>query len=205
MHKYSGRLISVTFEELPALEPKLLVTRSAYLLVRWWKACKRRRFRLVKQWSVDIVCHKDRHRLKKLEGTIVIPASNDYLYDGASVPLPWIVTCATFGVLRPLGIMLTASIVHDYAFRTGGLLLEEPDGQPPKIKSITRCDADFLFREMISTVNGMPIWAFWAWSAVRLGWLSVKYNNRRWAGKAPSAHLLGVVVVLVVALQRACP
>ena len=97
MHKYSGRLISVTFEELPALEPKLLVTRSANLLVRWWKARRRRRFRLLKQWSVEIVCQNDRHRLKKLEGTIVIPASNDYLYDGASVPLPWIVTCATFG------------------------------------------------------------------------------------------------------------
>ena len=101
--------------------------------------------------------------------------------------------------------MLTASIVHDYAFRTGGLLFEEPDGKPSKIKSITRCDADFLFREMISTVNGMPIWAFWAWSAARLGWLGVKYNNRRWAGNAPSAHLLGVFIVLVVALQRACP
>ena len=69
---------------------------------------------------------------------------------------------------------------------------------------VERHDADLLFREMIKAVNGMSIWAFWAWSAVRLGWLFVRYDNRRWAGKPPMGHLLALVALLV-ALQQACP
>ena len=99
--------------------------------------------------------------------------------------------------------MLTASILHDYAFSKGHLPFQQPNGAI-KQTPVERHDADLLFRAMISAVNGMPIWAFWAWSAVRLGWLFVKYHNRRWAGKPPIGHLLGLVALLV-ALQQACP
>ena len=206
---YSSRSLSVSFRELPCLAPKLLVTQDTFSLLRWWKATKRRSFRLVKPWTVVITIPQSKTttgkvtRLRGLVGTIEIPCSqNEYLYDGASVPLPWVVTCLTCGVLRPLGIMLTASILHDYSFSKGHLpfKLNEVTKQTP----VERHDADLLFREMINAVNGMPIWAFWAWSAVRLGWLFVKYHNKRWAGKPPTGHILGLVALLVVTLQ-ACP
>lgn len=204
MHDYPGRLISVSFETLPVLEPRLLVTRKANPLARWWKARKRRYFRLVEPWSVKIVCHKNSHSLNQLAGTIIVPQSNYYIYDGASVPLPWVVTLLTVGVLRPLGIMLTASIVHDFAYRNGYLLFATAGGNPQQ-RHVKRHDADLLFWKMISTVNGTTVWAFLAWSAVRLGWLGVKYNNRRWGRNVPFAHLVGLVVLLLVATQQACP
>ena len=203
MHNYPGRLISVSFEALPVLEPRLLVTRRASFFARWWKARKRRYFRLVEQWSVDIVCHKTTHRLNQLAGTIIVPGSQDYIYDGASVPFPWIVTLFTVGILRPMGIMLTASIVHDYAYRNGYLLFKAASGKTQQ-RQVARHDADLLFWKMISTVNGTTVWAFLAWSAVRLGWLGVKYDSRRWRGRPPIAHLVGVALLLVVATQ-ACP
>ncbi len=36
-------------------------------------------------------------------------------FDGASVPRPWLVTAVGGGILRPLGVMLIASIIHDFA------------------------------------------------------------------------------------------
>ena len=194
MATYCGRTIDVTFNALPALVPELLVTTGGSRLLRWWKAGRRRRFRLPFGWLVRIDCGPRGHKLRNLEGTILIPSGEGPIYDGASVPLPSMVTFFTLGILRPHGVMLTGSIVHDYAYRTGKLKFLGPNGT--KDVRVQRHEADLLFREMIRTVNGMAFWAFIAWLAVRIGWFAVKYNDKRFCGKPPVGISVGLFVML---------
>ena len=197
---YSGPVISVSFADFPHLQPLLLATHKAWFFQRFWGARSRRRFALVRDWvvQIDVPTTRDQ-QLQQFAGTIVIPGStrtNGDTYDGASVPLPWIVTALTLGTLRPLGILLIASIVHDYAFRHGKLNYIQNGTR------VTRCfqrhDVDQLFREIIKTVNKTPFLAYVAWFAVRIGWLGVKYNGARRTGNAPVGHL--VVLGLLMAL-----
>jgi len=71
-------------------------------------------------------------------------------------------------VLRPLGILLSASVVHDFAFQFGYL----PIVKNGKCKNVPlqRHDADELFRLITQTLNGSNFWSRLAWHAVRLGW-----------------------------------
>ena len=185
----------------------MLVTGHPRLFGRWRSAGKRRRFRLVEEWSVCIACRQDTvgqdtDTLREFEGTIVIPKNGGVVYDGASVPLPWLVSCLSFGILRPLGILLTASIVHDYAYEHGYLPFAADDGMMEK-REVQRDAVDLLFREMTSTVNRLPFWAFTAWTAVRLGWLCIKYNGEYRTGNPPTAHLIGFAAVAALGVYVA--
>ena len=122
MPTYNGPVISVTFTTLPNLKPRLLPTRNRWLLSRFLGARARRDFEIAADWVIEITSQGIPSPLAPLCGVIVIPASTIATYDGASVPLPWTVTFLSLGTLRPLGVLLTASIVHDYAFRYGGLV-----------------------------------------------------------------------------------
>ena len=178
---------SVKFDQWPVLLPLQLKTRKGITL---FDGCRRRRWELADSWCVKI-CHTKR---RKLDGTIVIPKGT--VVDGASVPLPWLVSFLSFGILRPNGILLVPSIVHDCAYKCGCLPY---DGVRIKVH---RHDADWLFRVMISAINRASCWAWIAWLAVRLGWLfGVKYGKKRWGGNWPVVELifLFALVGLVVA------
>ena len=188
----------VKLREWPALQPLQLTTDN-------WRrsldACKRRLWKTTDCWSV--VVHKlvpVTNQERGLDGKIVIPRGT--IVDGASVPLPWLFSFLSFGILRPTGILLIPSIVHDYAYEHGCLLYEN-DGDGKTCKQINRADADRLFREMIRAINGTTIWAYVAWFAVRMGWCCVKYK-----GKVSYGHvfrgLLAVVPVAVVLLVAFC-
>ena len=171
---------SVEFCQWPLLRPLRLVTKT------WRDACKRRGWELADDWCVKVVDTKR----AILAGSIVIPKGT--VVDGASVPLPWLVSFLTFGILRPNGILLIPSIVHDYAYRHGCL----PYRGVGNVK-ISRDDADWLFREMIDGINHTWFWAYAAWLAVRVGWFKVQYNDAPRGGKAPIAELVFVVLALL--------
>ncbi|MGD1849390.1 MAG: DUF1353 domain-containing protein [Cyanophyceae cyanobacterium] len=124
------------------------------------------------------------------------------LLDGASVPLPWLFSFLSLGLLRPLGVMLTASIIHDFAFEYGGLLYkvqdESQDEEQVVFRSVNRDCADQVFHDLIVTVNAMPITAFLAWIAVRLGWYFVRYDGKR---KGGNAFPWTATIVLAIALS----
>ncbi|WP_200233725.1 DUF1353 domain-containing protein [Thiohalocapsa halophila] len=106
----------------------------------------------------------------------------------------------TLGILRPLGVMLTASIVHDFAYKFG--YLPKDDGTKVEVE---RHVADLLFRDILESVNRIPLLGFIAWFAVRLGWPVVKYNGKPGGGKKPYGAYLVLLVALAVLLTAAAP
>lgn len=197
MEIYKGK-IHVKFNELPSIELKTIKpTGSAAFLRRIALASKRRIFYLKRDWEVEL----DKITYKpELNGTIHVPSTiNDERleFDGATIPFPWLVSLITIGVLRPLGVMLIGSIIHDFAFKHGYLLVSS-DNQPPKRIPIERHIADALLRDLIATFNKMPRIAFIGWLFVRFGWLFVKYNNRRFGGRRPYWEVALVLAVFSV-------
>lgn len=203
-----GSLI-VEFDSLPSLRPQLLKTTdigSFLPLDALRGASAKRYFCLEEDWIIKIKVNSSQYDdidTKNISGTILIPkfhpdSEAKIKLDGASVPLPWLVSFLSFGILRPLGVMLTASIVHDFAFEYGCLYYcEEQNSIQPR--DIRRDLADQLFYDMIKTVNNMPLTAYIAWLAVRLGWFFVKYNNQAMGGKPPY-KALSIVLLLVLIL-----
>lgn len=192
--EYSGSIF-VKFVNLPSLRPILLNTQFNDIFKRFQGASKRRYFHLEQDWSVNV---DNIQYDQNLNGTIVVPKTYQNVktrVDGASVPLPWFVSFLSFGILRPLGIMLTASIVHDFAYEHGGLLYREADSTE-KFQPVERDAADQLFRDMISTVNRMPLAALVAWIVVRLGWFFVKYNGQPRGGAFPIVPLIISILAL---------
>ena len=195
-HEYSGS-IKVKFGSLPGLKPILLKTQFDNFFKRFQGASKRRYFHLEQDWNIIV---NDINYDQNLNGTIIVPVTYKNVktrIDGASVPLPWVVSFLSFGILRPLGILLTASIVHDFAFEHGALLYRDADGTK-KLQPVERDVADRLFRDMISTVNKMPVAAFIAWVVVRLGWFVVKYNGQPRGGTFPYLPLVISLVALLL-------
>ena len=184
--------------------PKISLTSiefqpSANWLQRLAIATRKRHFTLAEDWQVAFCRIKSTDRLN---GFVTIPREyqNEELeYDGASVPLPWLISFLSIGTLRPLGVMLIPSIVHDFAFQFGVLLVAEtPDATPEPIK-IERHEADDLFYDMIRTLNGDILTATLAHLAVRLGWPFVRYSGKLRGGKPPIAAYLAVIFVLILA------
>jgi hypothetical protein len=194
--KYEGS-IGVEFDYLPALIPQFINTKSDNPLERYNGASRRRIFHLDKDWSITI---SNSSYDEELNGEIVVPVKYEGKLtelDGASAPLPWLVGMASFGILRPLGAMLTASMVHNFAYQHGGLLYKKGDGAL-EFRSLPRDLADDLFRDIISTVNNIPVTAKIAWFAARLGYFGVRYAGKLRGGEFPAAAVAALAGILVV-------
>lgn len=197
LESYSSK-ISVQFNRLPPIKlVSVIMEDGASVIDRLAETTRKRFFTLEEDWHLTISrLTGDKARLN---GTIVVPElHNDekIVFDGASVPFPWLVSFLSIGILRPLGVMLTASLVHDFAFKYGYLLILQGDSETPKKVSIERHEADALFRDIITCVSNIRSIGWIAWLAVRIGWLGVKYNGRRFGGQPPYGILtiLGVIL-----------
>ena len=164
-------------------------------------ATVRRFFYLTEDWHIGL----ESRRYPQLSGTIIIRekmAGERFEFDGASIPLPWLISLITIGVLRPLGVLLIASIVHDFAFRHGHLpvLRSDSDNEADAVNvPISREQADDLFRDIITVVNGNRVVGRAAWYFVRLGyWLRVRYNGELRTGQPP--YLVGLSFLLFLGL-----
>ncbi|WP_299489118.1 DUF1353 domain-containing protein [Acaryochloris sp. IP29b_bin.137] len=197
--KYGDEDFQIEYEKFPTLIPILLNTQGKSILGAWRGASARRLFCLENDWHLRIQLRETEYDHCDLSGDIVIPVSfrqSLTLLDGASVPLPWLVSFLSFGLLRPLGVMLTASIVHDFAFQYGGLVYAHKNGER-EFRPVRRDLADKLFSNIIQSVNDMPITARLAWLAVRLGWFFVKYNGRSRGGKPPILATFVLIAILL--------
>ena len=207
---YNCHSLIIGFDGLPILQPQLLKTTGIGgfpFLEAIRGASAKRYFHLEKDWIVEIKVDPSQYDGEDISGKIVIPkiapkSKAQTKFDGASVPLPWLVSFLSFGVLRPLGVMLTASIVHDFAFEYGCLYYLQENGCPQP-HPVERHIADQLFYDIIKTVNNMPITAYIGWLAVRLGWFYVKYNGQPQGGKPPCIAVtiaLTIVALLLLTL-----
>jgi hypothetical protein len=181
---------------LPRIIFKSIITEpNANPLRQLAIATVRRFFYLTEDWKLTLLST----RYPELAGEIIIPRKVEghlFEFDGASIPLPWLVSLLTIGILRPLGVLLIASIVHDFAFRHGHLWVRKQNGEVEKV-SMTRDVTDRLFRDIITVVNGNSIVGFLGWYFVRLGyWLGVRYNGERYTGEKPRAVGLSFLVIL---------
>jgi len=194
--KYND-LIWVRFS-LPSINLEPIIKKNANWFQRLAQATRRRFFTLDKDWQIELnrITYKP-----ELNGIITIRnevEGKKVSFDGASVPLPWLVSFLSMGILRPLGVMLTASIVHDFAFKFGYLLVSSEEGGAPKKVFVERDDIDHLFRDILGTVNQVVGVSWIAWFFVRLGWLlRVKYNGQCYGGKWPIGVMLTFVSGLV--------
>lgn len=204
LKEYSAE-ITLRISELPVLKPRVLPTRSRSALRRFIEAGQRRTFTLSKNFYIEV---EGEALPAGLEGRIVIPPVGNTasaakgeepfdenkdlehsdevqanVFDGASIPFPWLVSYLSFGVLRPLGILLSASVVHDFAFQFGYLPIIK-NGKCKQVP-VQRHEADEIFRLITQTLNGSNFFSRLAWHAVRLGWWAIKYAGQRFTGEPP--------------------
>lgn len=196
MENYDGT-IDVEFEGMPSIRlESFKTTDDVGMLERLAIATRRRRFSLNENWTIEL---SDIDYSDELNGTVRIPSADSdkktIVFDGASIPLPWLVSLLTVGILRPLGVILVGSIVHDYAYKYGSLQVST-DGAVYKEVQLSRHRADKLFRDIVGTVNSLPFVGYIAWFFVRLGWLWVKYNGKHFGGRAPISEYTLLVVIL---------
>ena len=192
---YSG-CIDVTLHGIPAIEPITISLKDKVTTFqRVAIATRKRIFKLKEDWETTVGGIKYQ---PQLNGTIVTPRNHegiDIEYDGASIPFPWLISLLTIGILRPLGVLLTPSLVHDFAFKFGYLLVVR-NGEVSRV-SVSRDEADRLFRDLIAAITKIRGLAWIAWYAVRLGYfLGVKYNGKRGGGKKPL--LIGLTAFFLV-------
>ncbi|MEJ2619370.1 MAG: DUF1353 domain-containing protein [Candidatus Thiodiazotropha sp.] len=194
---YKGS-ISVKFTGLPSIKLVSVILKDG---ARWYEklaeATRRRFFTLEKEWRIEL----DRvSYAKEINGTVIIPKSvqnKPIVFDGASVPMPWLVSFLSIGILRPLGIMLTASIVHDFAYKFGYLLVLKKGKEKPTTIPVQRHTVDRLFRDIISTVNGIGIIAWIAWYFVRIGWIvGIKYDRQYFGGEKPTGVVFFSIILV---------
>jgi hypothetical protein len=190
--------ISVKFKQLPSIDLVSIVLRhQTGHLLRIAEATRKRYFTLREDWLIEL---DNIDYAPELNGCIQIPKAVEgktIEFDGASIPMPWLSSFLTLGIMRPLGVLLTASILHDFAFKFGYLNIMDKDG---KVKSVpvSREVIDRLFRDIVSTVNGVASIGWITWFFVRLGWLfGVKYNGKRFAGNCP----YGVISIVLCAIS----
>ncbi|MEM7203924.1 MAG: hypothetical protein AAF628_26925 [Planctomycetota bacterium] len=185
--------IGLEIAEMPAIELKSIdPPKESSWLERFAIATRRRFFTMQRDWSIELFSLP---YAPALQGTVRIPKDLEgkrVEFDGASIPLPWLVSLMTIGVLRPLGVMLVGSIIHDFAFRYGFLLVRGESGEEKRVE-MPRHVADALLRDTISTFNRTPVIAWFGWLFVRFGWLFVPYAGKRWAGRWPIVEVLLVL------------
>ena len=196
MENYDGT-IDVEFEGMPSIRlESFSCIDGAGMLEHLAIATRRRRFSLFEDWTIEL---GDIDYSDELNGVVVIPARDSnkktIIFDGATIPMPWLVSLLTVGILRPLGVMLVGSIVHDYAYQFGSLRLSKRDEDFKDVK-ISRHRADRLFRDIVGTVNRLPFVGYVAWFFVRIGWAWVKYDGKHFGGKAPVVEYAVLVMIL---------
>ena len=198
------RYLNVTFHHdgMPVLQPVPLGTKSDRALEKFRLATKRREFNLHEDWFFRLDCPDD----ERLQGRFLIPAkaekhglADSGAYDGASIPCPWLISFLTMGAMRPLGILLMPSIVHDFLFSHGVLLKEVGEGQYEKVE-ISRPEADTLFYHMIRDLNDLESVAWVAYYAVRFGYNWVPYGGRLKGNMPIKISLMGLAAFSLSAI-----
>ncbi|MFO7630288.1 MAG: hypothetical protein R6W06_12390 [Prochlorococcaceae cyanobacterium] len=139
------------FQQFPVLVPQRMDTQFPSGFLRWRGAAAIRTFTLQQHWTVELQVDPADFDGRDFSGRIVIPicyAGKHTILDGASVPLPWLVSFLSF------------------AFQHGVLPYRREGFPDPAAVEIERHHADLLFARMITEVNGMPLVGSVGWLAV---------------------------------------
>jgi hypothetical protein len=134
------------YNNMPIMSPVSMPTKDkGFFGAVWMWLIQTRKWKIEEDWNYEMEGIKYR-----------IPRG--FVFDGASVPKyfrSW---------LSPMGVLLIAGLVHDYAYKHAGLLLDTSDKAP-----LTQLESDTIFREVAVIDNGFKIINYIAYYALRLG------------------------------------
>jgi len=172
-------------------------TEEKGFLAKFKFACQRRMHRLNHDWCFEV----SNYSIQKLNGIIKIPAthaSQELCTDGASMPMPWIFSAITFGIARPTGAMLLPSLVHDFAYIHGYVLVSKDGGNSYVETKLTREEADMLFKDMLTQITQLSSISTLGWMVLRLGWWFVDYPGESQAN--PPFKDVAILVIGLIGL-----
>jgi len=160
---------------MPIMSPVPMLTKDKGVIgAIWMWIVTTRKWKIEEDWTYE------------MEGTKYrIPKG--FIFDGASVPKyfrSW---------LSPMGVLLIAGLIHDYAYRVEGLLLDTSVKVP-----LTQLEADTIFREVAIAVNGFKIINYIAYYALRLGgWIAWrKHRNMNIISNKILVLITGLVLLI---------
>ena len=151
--------------EMPILIPQPIEIKHVPYRIKVW-----RWIFYIREWKL----HEDWY-FTMPDGTD-IKISKGYILDGASVPRP------LWGVLSPVGLLLIPSIIHDFGYEKGYLIVIGGNGKETKyLSNYNKRNWDDLFYEISNFVNGKGIINFLSWKALLFfgGYSWKKYEKNR--------------------------
>jgi hypothetical protein len=163
-------------------------------------ACQPRSFSLFEDWLVQA----KNYPLEKLNGTIKIPTElngEKLFFDGASVPIPWLFSAVTFGLARPMGVMLASSVIHDFAYQHGYIFIKKDTSESFEKVPFERFEADDLFKDVMIDVTDMPKISYLGWMVLRLGWFYIDYAGKKRGPRKPYIEVLPLVAGLLSSIS----
>lgn len=159
-----------------------------------------RRFTLRENWSMTIGEFKAN---EELNGEIIIPQKVDnklVIFSGINHVGDWFFNIFTIGLLHPMGNLLAASIIHEFLYNYGFILIK--DGETMKQVEVSRDDADKLYRDIVKAKTGSSFVSLIALFPVRLSWLFGKqYNGGSFNGTPPILAVSILLAILFIVLS----
>lgn len=181
------------FENIASLKVECIELHTDQDLRRTVHAAgQSREYSLIEDWLLNV----QNYRVEKLNGVIKIPKGNDgkqLIFDGASIPMPWIFSAITFGIARPMGVMMTPSIIHDFAYEHGYLFIKSKDHNNFEKVELERHEADDLFCDLMTEITNMPNTSRLGWMVLRTGWFFVDYAGKKRGGRKPHVEIAPLI------------
>lgn len=151
-------------KDMPSLRPVPIKTKGKNFAGRVWSLLT-----VVREWEVI----EDWYF--RLPNGVLIIIPKGFIFDGASVPKP------LWGLLSPVGLLLTAGLIHDFAYRYDYLWSIDFNGQFYKYNlGSGQKHWDDLFKQISVETNGMIITDQLSWLALRaFGFISWNENRMK--------------------------
>jgi len=150
----------IEYNKMPVMSPISIPTKGkGFFGAIWTWLITTRKWKLEQDWNYT------------LDG-IKYRVPQGFVFDGASVPKyfrSW---------LSPMGVLLMAGLIHDYGYKTAGLLTD--DGS---LINKTQKQLDVIFRDVAIADNGFKVINYIAYYALRLGGWYAWRGHRRKNGK----------------------
>lgn len=148
--------MKLKYEKMPMMSPIGMSTKDrGFFGAVWLWLITTRKWEIKEDWVYEL--DETKYRIPK-----------GFVFDGASVPKyfrSW---------LSPMGVLLMAGLIHDYAYKHAGLLMDTGDKSP-----LDQLGADVIFREVAIADNGFKVINYIAYYALRLGgWWAWKGHRK---------------------------
>jgi hypothetical protein len=142
---------------MPILRPLPIKTKGVSFWVGAWRWFTRPRL-----WELMADYEQAIPREIPIIGGLKVFIEKGFVFDGASVPRFF------YAVLTPLGLLLLPGLIHDQLYHHRCIEYWK-EGERKQSRRVTRKEADLIFREVGTQLNGMAPIHWLCWAVLRLG------------------------------------